>query len=174
MASDEGPVLEVMGRTLGCPPDAEDLERLVGLARPAPCGRGEETLADPDVRDALQIDSREVRLDGPSWAALQGTMLEAVHADVGLADAQLKIEPLKLLVYRKGGHFSMHTDTEKTPGMVASLLFIVPGEYTGGALTIEHAAERLSFGAGGADRLRSSSACRRRVSGSRIGIWRVT
>ena len=149
--SDDGPVLEVKNRAIRFPPDAEDLKRLVGLARPAPYGRGEETLVDPDVRDALQIDAREVRFDGPSWARLQATMLESVAADMGLADAQLRLEPLKLLVYGKGGHFSMHTDTEKTPGMVASLALIVPGEYTGGGLTIEHAGERLSFGAGGAD-----------------------
>ena len=149
--SDEGPLIEVKGQTLGCPPDAEDLERLVGLARPAPYGRGEETLVDAQVRDALQIDAREVRLEGPSWAGLEATMLKTVRADMGLADAKLKLKPLKLLVYRKGGHFSMHADTEKTPGMVASLALIVPGEYTGGALTIEHAGERLYFGAGGAD-----------------------
>ena len=152
--SDEGPVVEVKGRTLRCPPDAEHLERVVGLARPAPYGRGEETLVDAQVRDALQIDAREVRLEGPSWAGLEATMLKAVGADMGLADAKLKLKPLKLLVYRKGGHFSMHADTEKTPGMVASLALIVPGEYTGGALTIEHAGERLSFGASGTDRWR--------------------
>ena len=118
--SDEGPVVEVKGRTLGCPPDAENLERLVGLAQPAPYGRGEETLVDARVRDALQIDAREVRLEGPSWAGLEATMLKAVGTDMGLADAHLKLKPLKLLVYRKGGHFSTHADTE--PGLRASLL----------------------------------------------------
>ena len=88
--SDDGPVLEVKNRAIRFPPDAEDLKRLVGLARPAPYGRGEETLVDPDVRDALQIDAREVRFDGPSWARLQATMLESVAADMG-AGARRKL-----------------------------------------------------------------------------------
>ena len=69
----------------------------------------------------------------------------------GLRDAaKLELKPLKLLVYTVGGHFALHADTEKTPGMVASLALVVPGAYVGGALAIEHAGERLSFAADGA------------------------
>ena len=123
---------------------------LVRLAQPAPYGRGEETLLDPKVRDALQVEARHVRLAGPRWERLRTEILESVAADMGLADAGLRLEPLKLLVYRAGGHFSMHADTERTPGMVASLALIVPDEYTDGALVIEHAGETLIAGAGGA------------------------
>ena len=73
---------------------------------------------------------------------------------MGLADATLELKPLKLLLYRTGGHFSAHADTEKASGMVGSLALIVPGEYEGGALVIEHAGERVRFGAGGAPRWR--------------------
>ena len=81
-------------------------------------------------------------------------MLRAVADDMGLADATLELKPLKLLLYGAGGHFSAHADTEKAPGMVASLALIVPGEYEGGALVVEHAGERVRFGAGGAPRWR--------------------
>ena len=70
---------------------------------------------------------------------------------MGLRDAKLEFKLLKLLVYPPGGHFAPHADTEKTPGMVASLALVVPGAYKGGALAIEHAGERLSFAADGAD-----------------------
>ena len=150
--SDEGPAIEVKGRTLGRPPSADDLKWLTGLATPAPYGRGEETLLDPEVRDALQIETRDVVFEGPAWEGLRAKMLEAVAAAMGLADATLRLEPLKLLIYRAGGHFAMHADTEKTPGMVASLALILPGAHAGGALTIEHAGESLSVGAGGSSR----------------------
>ena len=149
--SDEGPVVEVAGRTLACPPSREDVEWLVGLAEPAPYGRGEETLLDPAVRDALQVSAEQVKLEGPGWKRLRARMLRAIAREMGLRDAKLALKPLKLLVYQPGGHFCMHADTEKTPGMVASVALILPGEYKGGALTIEHAGERLSFARGGAD-----------------------
>ena len=148
--SDEGPVVEVAGRRLACPPTAEDIEWLVGLAKPAPYGRGEETLIDPAVRDALQISADNVSLSGPAWKRLRAKMRWEVTKRMGLREAKLTLEPLKLLVYGNGGHFSMHADTEKTPGMVASLALVLPGEYAGGTLAIEHAGERLDFGAGGA------------------------
>ena len=149
--SNEGPVVEVAGRTLACPPTAEDVEWLLGLAEPAPYGRGEETLLDPAVRDARQVGADEVKLDGPAWDWLRWQIHQAVTKEMGLRDAKLEFKLLKLLVYPVGGHFAMHADTEKTPGMVASLALVVPGAYTGGALAIEHAGERLSFAADGAD-----------------------
>ena len=149
--SEEGPVVEVAGRTLPCPPTPEDVEWLLGFAEPAPYGRGEETLLDPAVRDARQVGADKVQLEGPPWDRLRWKMLRAVAKEMGLRDATLHLKPLKLLVYPPGGHFALHADTEKTPGMVASLALVVPGAYTGGALAIEHAGERLSFAADGAD-----------------------
>ena len=149
--SDEGPVVEVAGRRLACPPTAADVEWLLGLAEPAPYGRGEETLVDPAVRDARQVGADQVKLEGPAWDWLRWQIHQAVTKEMGLRDAKLEFKPLKLLVYSPRGHFAPHTDTEKTPGMVASLALVVPGAYTGGALAIEHAGERLSFAAGGAD-----------------------
>ena len=152
--SDDGPVIEIGGRSLKCPPNTEDVEWLMDRAKPAPYGRGEETLLDPAVRDALQVDARHIMLIGAAWEGLRTKVLKAVATDMGLADAGLRLIPLKLLVYRPGGHFSMHADTEKTPGMVASLALIMPGEYEGGALTIEHEGQTLAIGAGGASRWR--------------------
>jgi len=148
--SDEGPMVKVAGHTLTCPPTPDDIEWLVGLAEPAPYGRGEVTLLDPTVRDALQVSADQVELAEPGWKRLRAGMLRAVATEMGLRDAKLTLKPLKLLVYQPGGHFSMHADTEKTPGMAASAVLVLPGEYTGGALTIEHAGESLGFGAGGA------------------------
>ena len=152
--SEAGPVVEVDGRALGCPPTSEDVEWLESIAEPAPYGRGEETVLDPAVREALQIGADHLRLGGCSWKALRAEILGTVAADMGLADATLELKPLKLLLYRAGGHFSAHADTEKAPGMVASLALIVPGEYEGGALVGEHAGERLCVGAGGTPRWR--------------------
>ena len=148
--SAEGPVVEVAGRSLACPPTAEDVEWLLGLAEPAPYGRGEETVVDPAVRDARQVGPDKVKLEGPAWDGLRWKMLRAVAKEMGLRDAaKLELKPLKLLLYTVGGHFALHADTEKTPGMVASLALVVPGAYKGGALAIEHAGERLSFAADG-------------------------
>ena len=152
--SGTGPTLDVRGRTLACPATEEDLEWLASLATPAPYGRGEETLLDTEVRDALQIGANDVRLGTTAWDQLQAEMLRAVAAEMGLEDAALRLEPLKLLIYRAGGHFTEHADTEKAPGMIASLALILPREYEGGALVVEHSGDRIQVGDGGSSRWR--------------------
>ena len=106
------------------------------------------------MRDTLQIGAENSRLAGPAWARLRAHILRAVAKDMGLRDAHLRLEPLKVLVYGPGRHFAEHADTEKTPGMVASLAVIVPGEYEDGALTIEHARGKLAVAAGRAPKWR--------------------
>ena len=147
--SDAGPAIEVEGRRFAIPAGPQDIAHVEGIATAAPYGLGEETLLDPEVRDALQIEANHVTLAGPGWEELRTKMLRTISTDMGLDDAQLRLEPLKLLIYREGGHFTTHADTEKTPGMVASAVLIMPGAYEGGALLLEHTGERVRIGTGG-------------------------
>jgi len=42
----------------------------------------------------------------------------------------------KMLVYKKGGHFKIHRDTEKEAGMFATLIVQLPSRYSGGELVV--------------------------------------
>ena len=97
------------------------------------------------MRDALQIGAEHVNLNGAASKRLGDAVLRRVAKEMGLDDAQLRLEPLKLLVYGEGGHFASHCDTEKSEGMVASATVVVPGHYEGGTLAIEHAGQTLRF-----------------------------
>ena len=44
----------------------------------------------------------------------------------------------KLLVYAPGDHFLPHKDTEKIPGMFATLVIQLPSVHTGGSLVVRH------------------------------------
>ena len=47
-------------------------------------------------------------------------------------------ELYKLLVYDWGSFFVSHRDTEKTPGMFATLVIVLPSISTGGDLVVQH------------------------------------
>ena len=171
--SDDGPTVTVHDRTLACPPSEEDIAWLENHSSAAPYGRGEDTIIDPEVRDAMQVDATHVELAGSSWEQLRTRMLEAARTEMGLADATVSLEPLKVLLYRRGGHFSTHADTEKCPGMVASVALILAGEYEGGALVIEHGEDNIRFGPDGSARWRWAAwytDCRHRLEEVRDGI----
>ena len=125
-------------------PDTQ-IEALVGAAERAPHGRGTETVVDTSVRDCRQIGREHVRLDGRAWPDSLARVLELVADGLGLPADRLGAEPYKLLVYRPGGFFAAHRDTEKVAGMVATLSVSLPTEGAGGELVVYHGSRETTF-----------------------------
>ncbi len=121
------------------------IEALIDAAERAPFGKGTRTLVDTSVRDCWQIDARRVRLLGKAWPDSLGKVLGLVADGLGLPVESLRAEPYKLLVYRQGGFFSEHRDTEKAPGMVATLTLSLPTAGSGGELVVRHGDRETTF-----------------------------
>lgn len=112
-------------------------EQLVAVAEPAPYGRGEATLVDTAVRRTWQINADRVHLEGRGWEQTLETIVNRVAADLGVTGVVIA-ELYKLLVYDQGSFFVSHRDTEKAPGMFATLIIVLPSIYTGGELVVRH------------------------------------
>jgi len=120
------------------------VEQLIAIAESAPYGRGEETLVDRDVRRTWQIDPGRVRIGGRRW---QKTLDELV-ADLALGlgvSGSVAAEFYKLLVYDRGAFFVDHRDTEKIPGMFATLVLVLPSVHRGGELVVRHLDREVIF-----------------------------
>lgn len=115
-------------------------EALIAVAEAAPYGRGTETLHDPAVRRTWQIDATRVSLTGARWGADLAAVVERVRAALAVP-GEVSAELYKLLIYDAGAFFAPHRDTEKAPGMFGTLVIVLPGEFTGGALLIRHRGE---------------------------------
>jgi hypothetical protein len=112
-------------------------EQLIALAERAPYGRGAATIVDPSVRRTWQIGPDRVRLDGKHWpATLDGAV--ALAAEGLGVDEPVSAELYKLLIYDKGSFFVSHRDTEKEPGMFATLVLALPSLSLGGELVVRH------------------------------------
>jgi predicted 2-oxoglutarate/Fe(II)-dependent dioxygenase YbiX len=111
--------------------------QLIAAAEPAPYGRGAETVLDPAVRRCWQIGPDRVRIRGRHWARTLETILARVAEGLGV-DAPVTAEFYKLLVYDEGGFFIGHRDTEKAPGMFATLVVALPSSFAGGELAVRH------------------------------------
>jgi predicted 2-oxoglutarate/Fe(II)-dependent dioxygenase YbiX len=111
--------------------------RLIAIAEAAPYGRGEETVVDREVRRTWQIDSGKVRIGGRHW---EKTLAELVaEAALGLGvNEPVATDFYKLLVYDAGGFFVDHRDTEKVPGMFATMVLVLPSTHSGGELIVKH------------------------------------
>ena len=125
-------------------PDAQ-IRALIGAAERAPYGKGTETVVDTSVRDCWQIDAAQVRLAGRAWPDTFAKVMGLVADGLGLPAERLNAELYKLLIYRPGGFFAEHRDTEKVPGMVATLSLSLPTPGAGGELVVRHGGREEVF-----------------------------
>lgn len=123
---------------LSFPVPAAQLRTLIAMAERAPCGRGTETIVDRTVRDCLQIEARRVAAGGRTWGGTFAGILDRAAEGLGCPKGSVEAALYKLLIYEPGGFFAPHRDTEKAPGMVATLVVALPVAGTGGALVIGH------------------------------------
>ena len=100
-------------------------EQLVAIAEAAPYGRGEETVIDRGVRRTWQIDSGKVRIGGRHWQETLAELVADVALGLGVSEP-VAADFYKLLVYDAGSFFVGHRDTEKAPGMFATMVLVLP------------------------------------------------
>ncbi len=112
-------------------------EQLIAVAELAPYGRGPETLVDPTVRRTWQIAPDRVRIEGRHWQRTLDAIVARVAEGLGV-DEPIGAEFYKLLIYDRGSFFVGHRDTEKAPGMFATLVIVLPSLSSGGALVVRH------------------------------------
>jgi hypothetical protein len=136
--------------SIGAPVTEADAKRLIAKATQAPYGRGEETIVDTDVRRVWQIEPAQFSLRNAAWNAHLEEIVAAVKQDFGI---HRKVTPhlYKLLIYEKGSFFAPHRDSEKTPGMFATLVVCLPSKHKGGTLIVKHDGQTKKIGFGGKD-----------------------
>ncbi len=142
------PGLEVKGvGPIGTPITEADAKRLIAKATQAPYGRGEKTVVDTDVRQVWQLEPSQIVLRNAEWSARVTSIVETVKEELGIGE-KVNAQLYKLLVYEKGSFFAPHRDTEKTPGMFATLVVCLPSRHKGGTLIVKHEGRttRIDFG----------------------------
>ena len=117
-------------------------DQLIAIAERAPYGRGEATLVDTEVRRTWQIAPERVRIEGRHWAQGLDAITLQVRTGLGVAGTVVA-ELYKLLVYDQGSFFVSHRDTEKAPGMFATLVIALPSHHAGGELLVRHQGREL-------------------------------
>lgn len=127
--------------TLELPLGQATAQRLHSFGEPARFGLREKTLLDPSVRRTAEIAGEHLALtwDDPSRIAL----LQQLAAVLGIEALDCRVH--SLLVYGPGEFFKPHQDTEKTDGMVGTLVLVWPCAHIGGALRIQLGEQEVRF-----------------------------
>jgi hypothetical protein len=100
---------------------------------------------DANVRDTWEVPRDRVTVDERRWRETLLPMLDILRAELGLApDGELSAELHSMLVYEPGQFFRRHRDSEKSEGMLATLVVTLPSAFTGGDLVIEQQGTKVT------------------------------
>ena len=134
------------------PVSAAKARALCRAARPARHGYKDLTVLDPTVRDTWEIPRRKIEIDQKRWRPTLERALTTIARDLGLgAGCRLRAELHNLLVYAPGQFFVAHQDSEKTDGMVGTLVVTLPSAFTGGAIVVHHHDEKVTYRGSGSE-----------------------
>lgn len=129
--------------------------QLCAAAQPAMHGYKDQTRLDPRVRDTWEIPASRIRFDSPQWQSVIDRALQRIRRDLGLqTGCRFHAELHNLLVYAPGQFFAVHQDSEKTDGMLGTLVVTLPSRFSGGEFVVSHEGQTL----------------RSRSSASRLGL----
>ena len=137
----------------------EITKSVIAICKQAPFGKGLMTVLDTNVRRAWELDPSQFYFENPSWNSGLERLLHRVTCNlIGCAknedeeeeqnkehlghshtsNSSTRCHAYKLLVYEVGGHFLYHRDTEKEPGMFATMVVQLPSKCVGGSLIVRH------------------------------------
>lgn len=118
---------------------------LIKVSSQAPYGLNDQTLVDTNVRDSYQIQPDQIEIKNPEWNAKLDLLVQRVSKELGCSNKNVHAKLYKMLLYKKGGHFKKHRDTEKEKNMFATMVVQLPSIYEGGTFNIYHNKEKKSF-----------------------------
>jgi len=121
-------------------------KKLIKVARPATFGWRDQTCLDTGVRDVWKIPKSRVKIDKRRWNLTLNPTVERLKNELGLPQqSRLKAELHDVLIYAPGQFFLPHQDSEKSDGMVATLVVVLPSPHSGGTLIIDHYGEKKRY-----------------------------
>ena len=97
------------------PVHSEDVQAIIRVSRPAPFGKGRQTLVDETVRKTWEIDGKELSFENEGWKSWFDRVLEKVSEGLGIPGGAGSVhgELYKLLVYEEGAFFKAHEEYVK-------------------------------------------------------------
>jgi hypothetical protein len=127
------------------PISTKTAKSLIVEAEPAKFGKRDKTLLDRQVRDVWEIPKSHIKING-NWEMQLESALKQVQKNLELPeDGKLTAKLHNLLIYMPGQFFKGHQDSEKSDGMLATLVVLLPSEFSGGALVIDQHGDKQTF-----------------------------
>jgi hypothetical protein len=136
---------KVAGKTIPFKITPKLASELIGNAALARFGRKNKTLKDSRIRQTWEIPASKIKIS-KEWGKKLNLAMMKIKKDLDLPENyDLSAELHNLLIYEKDHHFKSHQDSEKTEGMLGTLVVLLPSTYSGGDFVIDHQGKKKVF-----------------------------
>ncbi|KAL8643991.1 MAG: hypothetical protein Q9226_007993, partial [Calogaya cf. arnoldii] len=145
-AVNPGLFLKGLGK-VGLPLTERDAKDIVKISREAPFGKRDQKLVDESVRKTWEMDPPQVEFRNLQWSKTLQYAVSKTVEQLGVlgGESSVRADLHKLLLYEEGSFFKTHRDTEKAPGMFATLVIMLPSEHEGGELVVRLGKEKRTL-----------------------------
>ncbi|KAF7355229.1 Zn(2)-C6 fungal-type domain-containing protein [Mycena sanguinolenta] len=126
---------------IGLPLSSREAKHVINCCVQAPFGQGERTLVDKTVRDTWEMDASQIHFDNPAWKTFMNKFQPFVVNRTNCYFTKLDHSVSSLLCLFSLtllSSFLPHQDTEKTKGMFATIVVVLPSPFQGGAAHLSH------------------------------------
>ncbi|KAH6891853.1 hypothetical protein BKA70DRAFT_1571656 [Coprinopsis sp. MPI-PUGE-AT-0042] len=125
---------------IGLPLSEGDAQSIISCASQASCGTGGRKVMGA-VGHTWEIEPAKITLKNARWREwLESFVSSSVRDSLGIASSmpRPRCELDKLLLFERGSSILPHRETEKAPGMFATVTVVLPTEYNGGQICLSH------------------------------------
>ena len=130
--------------TVKLPLSPDDVHVLINFSEKAKFGFKDQTILDTNVRDTHEISADKITVTFNNQTL--SSMLVNMCCSMGLSPSAKLVPHLhNLLIYEKDQFFKEHQDSEKIPGMVATLIVVLPSAHIGGEFILKHNNQTYTF-----------------------------
>lgn len=125
------------------------ITQLIKNTKPSQFGRRSETLLDTTIRNSKEIQSIVLDIGINNCLKndnIKDNLIKEISNGLGIPDTyKINFELHNMIIYEKGNFFTLHRDTEKLSGMIATMVLAIPSYHKGGTLKIYHHDEEIEF-----------------------------
>ncbi len=100
-----------------------------------------ERVLDTEFRDSYELDPFQFEIRHPEWQKEMNKLANKAANEMASFDSKVYTKLSKLILYKKGSHFSRHIDRKKDEHMFGTLVVQLPSQYTGGEFIFHYYAE---------------------------------
>lgn len=112
------------------------IDQLLKYTKQSSFGQGELTLTDTNIRDSWEISA--IDLNSYFLDKIKNNIWPNISSHF-IRNTNFSLVAHKLLIYKKGGHFEEHVDSQHRKNHIGTVLADIPlSSYTGGDLILKH------------------------------------